>query len=95
MSKFCNPLYVPHMLVYKHIVKKKELKFSIDGRMFCHVGRGIWHESLSDISETVTLNTFPTYRRTPLSMDSVSAVSVICGLPWAEKIWKIEEINDS
>jgi hypothetical protein len=26
--------------------------------MFCHVGRCVWHESLSDVSETITLNTF-------------------------------------
>jgi len=29
MSKLCNPLIVPHMLLHKHIVKKKELKFCL------------------------------------------------------------------
>jgi hypothetical protein len=35
------------------------------------------------------------YRCVPVSADSVSAVSVICGLPWPEKNLKIKEINCS
>jgi hypothetical protein len=31
----------------------------------------------------------------PISTGSVSAVSVICGLPHPDKIWKIKEINGS
>ena len=58
----CNPLYVPHMLLYKHTVKKERIEILfIVGRMFCHVGRCVWNESVSDISETVTLNTFSPY----------------------------------
>ena len=84
----CNPLYVPHMLLYKHIVKKERIEILfIDGRMFCHVGRCVWNESVSDISETVTLNTFSPYIQVdpPLSMDSVSVVSVTHDLPRPEK----------
>jgi hypothetical protein len=33
--------------------------------------------------------------QTEIYTDSVTAVSVICGLPWPEKNWKIKEINGS
>jgi hypothetical protein len=29
MPKLCNPFYAPHMLLSKHTVKKKELKFCL------------------------------------------------------------------
>lgn len=56
LSKLCNPFYAPHILIYKHIVKKKWLQFHllIGGWMFCRVGRYMYHESLNHVIETVT-----------------------------------------
>jgi hypothetical protein len=52
-------------------------------------------EASSPCPSLVGWQHFYMYRQTLVSADSVFAVSVICGLPWHKKIWKIKEINGS
>jgi len=46
-------------------------------------------EASSPCPSLVGWQLFYMHRRTPVFADSVSTVSVICGLPWPQKIWKI------